>query len=226
MKQLGIIGGMGPLATIDLYHKIVSLTPANCDQDHIHIVIDSFPQIEDRTKFIIGNGINPLPKLIQSAKRLKNAGCDAIIMPCNTAHFFAKDIEKQADIKILYINKIAVNAILNRYPNAKNVAVIATIGTKIGRVYDDILKENNLTSVDLTTSQQNAFMECIYSGVKAGKTDKYVELFNKTLSEIKADVYIAACTEIPMFLPTLDRDYNFVDATLELAKFAVDYALG
>lgn len=225
MKTLGIIGGMGPLATIDLYQKIVSLTPAKCDQEHIHVIIDSYAQIEDRTKFIMGCGDSPLNKLTQSAKLLKNAGADAIIMPCNTAHFFAKDIEKNAGVKILYITKIAVDALQKAYPNAKDIAVIATSGTKKGGVYDEILHKRGLNSVNFTNEQQNALMECIYSGVKAGKTADYVGLFNKTLSEIKADAYVAACTEIPMFLPTLDKPYKFIDATYELAKFAVGYAL-
>ncbi|AQW87691.1 aspartate racemase [Campylobacter pinnipediorum subsp. caledonicus] len=225
MKQIGIIGGMGPLATIDLYNKIVSLTPATCDQKHIHVVIDSYPQIEDRTKFIIDNEKSPIDKLVESAKRLKAAGCDAIIISCNTAHYFAKEIEKQANVKILYITKIAVETIKKLYPNAKDIAVIATSGTKKGRVYDKILEENGLNSVSFTNEQQEALMDCIYKGVKAGKTKDYISLFNKTISEIKADVYIAACTEIPMFLEYLDKPYNFIDATLELAKYTVDYAL-
>ncbi|OPA72180.1 aspartate racemase [Campylobacter pinnipediorum subsp. caledonicus] len=225
MKQIGIIGGMGPLATIDLYNKIVSLTPATCDQKHIHVVIDSYPQIEDRTKFIIDNEKSPIDKLVESAKRLKAAGCDAIIISCNTAHYFAKEIEKQANVKILYITKIAVETIKKLYPNAKDIAVIATSGTKKGRVYDKILEENGLNSVSFTNEQQEALMDCIYKGVKAGKTKDYISLFNKTISEIKADVYIAACTEIPMFLEYLDKPYNFIDATLELAKYTVNYAL-
>ncbi|AQW82784.1 aspartate/glutamate racemase family protein [Campylobacter pinnipediorum] len=225
MKQIGIIGGMGPLATIDLYNKIVSLTPATCDQKHIHVVIDSYPQIEDRTKFIIDNEKSPIDKLVESAKRLKAAGCDAIIISCNTAHYFAEEIEKQADVKILYITKIAVETIKKLYPKAKDIAVIATSGTKKGRVYDKILEENGLNSVSFTKQQQEALMDCIYKGVKAGKTEDYISLFNKTISEIKADVYIAACTEIPMFLEYLDKPYNFIDATLELAKYTVNYAL-
>ncbi|AQW84471.1 aspartate/glutamate racemase family protein [Campylobacter pinnipediorum] len=225
MKQIGIIGGMGPLATIDLYNKIVSLTPATCDQKHIHVVIDSYPQIEDRTKFIIDNEKSPIDKLVESAKRLKAAGCDAIIISCNTAHYFAEEIEKQANVKILYITKIAIETIKKLYPKAKDIAVIATSGTKKGRVYDKILEENGLNSVSFTNEQQKALMDCIYKGVKAGKTKDYVSLFNKIISEIKADVYIAACTEIPMFLEYLDKPYNFIDATLELAKYTVNYAL-
>ena len=110
MKCLGIIGGMGPLASADLYKKMTELTPATCDQEHLHIVIDSYSQIEDRTKFIMGEGPSPLPKLVESAKRLKNAGCEALLMSCNTAHFFAEDIQKQAGVKILHIARAAVDA--------------------------------------------------------------------------------------------------------------------
>ncbi|MGH1601679.1 aspartate/glutamate racemase family protein [Campylobacter majalis] len=225
MKTLGILGGMGPLATIDLYQKIVSLTPAKCDQEHIHVVIDSYAQIPDRTKYILGGGENPLPMMCEAANRLKQAGCDAVIMPCNTAHYFANDIQREVGVEILYMNKITVNALINRYKDAKNIAVIATTGTKIGRVYDDILNMHGLNSVEFSDCQQNAFMKCIYDGVKAGKTHEYIELFNKTLAKIKADVYIAACTEIPIFLPYIDGQYRFVDATLELAKYAVEFAL-
>ncbi|WP_169763847.1 aspartate/glutamate racemase family protein [Campylobacter mucosalis] len=225
MKTIGILGGMGPQATIDLYQKIVSLTPASSDQEHLHVVIDSYSQIEDRTKFIMGEGVSPLPKLLEAANRLKNAGCDAIIISCNTAHFFAPQIEEQTGVKILYISKIAVDAVQREYPNAKNVAVIATSGTKKGEVYDRILRERGLNSVSFTNAQQEALMDCIYKGVKAGKTDEYVGLFNETIASIEADVYIAACTEIPLLLPTLDKPYKFIDATLELAKYAVNYAL-
>ena len=95
MKIIGIIGGMGPAATIDLYKKIVENTPAEKDQEHIHVIIDSYPQIEDRTEYILYGGKNPAPRLIESAKRLESAGADALIMPCNTAHYFAKDIENR-----------------------------------------------------------------------------------------------------------------------------------
>ncbi|MFC2491831.1 MAG: aspartate/glutamate racemase family protein [Campylobacter curvus] len=225
MKRLGIIGGMGPLASADLYKKMTELTPATCDQEHLHIVIDSYSQIEDRTKFIMGEGPSPLPKLVESAKLLKNAGCEALLMSCNTAHFFAEDIQKQAGVKILHIARAAVDAIKGRYPDAKDIAVIATSGTKKARVYDKILDEYGLNSVSFTKEQQDGIMDCIYKGVKAGKTQEFVPIFNKIISGIKADVYIAACTEIPMFLPFLDRDYKFIDATLELAKVGVEFGL-
>ena len=123
MKTLGIIGGMGPLATIDLYKKITDLTPAKCDQDHIHIIIDSYPQIEDRTKFIVDNEKSPLEKLKKSAILLEKAGADALIMPCNTAHYFAKDIIETVSIPLIHIVDSAVNSIKSNYPKAKNIAL-------------------------------------------------------------------------------------------------------
>ncbi|HDH63258.1 MAG TPA: amino acid racemase, partial [Firmicutes bacterium] len=94
MKTVGIIGGMGPEATLDLFYKIIKNTPAKKDQEHIHLIIDNYPQIPDRTQFILGKGENPLPYLLRSANLLENAGVDAICMPCNTAHFFVDDIRK------------------------------------------------------------------------------------------------------------------------------------
>ena len=225
MKTIGILGGMGPLATCDLYKKIIELTPAKRDQDHLHLVIDSYAQIEDRTEFILGKGADPLPKLITSARLLKNAGCEAILIACNTAHFFAPEIEKQTGVKIIHIAKTAVEALKAAYPGAKNIAVIATSGTKKARVYDEILEREGLTSVEFSPAQQEALMSCIYEGVKAGKTEEFAPKFNETIAGIKADAYIAACTEIPMFLPYLDKPYKFIDATMELARAAVKLGL-
>ena len=88
MKMVGIIGGMGPLATVDLFGKIVNLTDAKCDNDHIHILIDNNTYIPDRTSYILGDGENPIDELVKSAKRLKNMGADFLIMPCNTSHYY------------------------------------------------------------------------------------------------------------------------------------------
>lgn len=224
MKRVGIIGGMGPLATIDLYAKIVEFTNAKCDQENIPLLIDNFPQIEDRTAFILGRGKDPLPKLIESAKRLKNGGCEAIAMACNTAHFFASEIEKNAEVKILHIAKIAVCAILKNFPNAKNIAVIGTDGTKKAGIYDSELLSAGLNSVQISPVIQAKIMSCIYDGVKAGKILDFVPVFEEILNEIKADIYIAACTEIPLFLPLIKSEKNFIDPTLELAKAIVEFS--
>ena len=85
-KTVGVIGGMGPLATADLFTKIVKMTKADCDNDHIRIYIDNNAQIKDRTAAILHGGQSPLPQLIESVKKLEQMGDDCIIMPCNSAH--------------------------------------------------------------------------------------------------------------------------------------------
>ena len=228
MKTIGIIGGMGPLATIDLYEKITFNTKAEKDQDHIHIIIDSYPQIEDRTAYILHGGKNPKDKLIESAKRLENAGADALIMPCNTAHFFAKDIEKEVSIPLIHIVKSTAEAIKNKYPKANKIGLIATTGTLKSGVYANILKDYGYDIIELDERLENDIMDCIYKGVKAGKTEEYVPLFQKCVDKIMdmgADVLIAGCTEIPILVPHIKSKIPVVDATLELALAAIAFSL-
>ena len=224
MKRVGIIGGMGPLATADLYMKIISQTPAKCDQEHIPLLIDSYPQIEDRTAFILGKGENPLPRLVESANRLKNAGCEAVCMPCNTAHFFAEDVKKQTGVKILHIAEITVEAILRDFSDAKNIAILATDGTIKAKIYENPLKNANLNPILPNLKMQNLLMDCIYKGVKAGKTAEFLSKFEEILQNTQADAYIAGCTEIPIFLPLIKSNKVFIDPTLELAKAVVKFA--
>lgn len=225
LRRVGIIGGMGALACADLFYKVISCTNACCDNDHIPLLIDNNTQIPDRTAHILKGGISPLPMLIQSAKRLKDGGCDAIAISCNTAHYFADDILKVVDIELLHIAKIAVNTIVKEHKDTKKVAVIATDGTKKARIYDDILESYGYESVFIDEINQKNIMSCIYDGAKAGKIKEFTPLFKDVLMSVEADVYIAACTEIPLFLPYIDEKYKFIDATLELAKEIVRFSL-
>ncbi len=226
MKTIGIIGGMGPLATIDLYKKIVDNTKAEKDQDHIHVIIDSYPQIEDRTAYILHGGKNPAEKLIESARRLEKAGADALIMPCNTAHYFTDIIENKVDIPLISIIKSTVNAIKEKYPNVKNIGLIATEGTIKSEVYHKELKANGYNMVEVSEDTENNIMDSIYKGVKAGKTEEYVDIFQKCVDEIVnngAELLIAGCTEIPILIPYIKTNVKVVDATEELALAVIKY---
>ncbi|QKG29640.1 aspartate/glutamate racemase family protein [Campylobacter sp. RM16187] len=225
MKRVGILGGMGPLATIDLYAKIVELTDAKKDQDNIPIIIDNYPQIPDRTAYILHGGQDPFPFMKEAALRLKNAGCEAACMACNTAHYFADRLVEETGINLLHIAGIAVDAIKKEYPNAKKIAVIATTGTTKAKIYENKLIQNGFECVQIPENLLENIMDCIYKGAKANKLKEYVELFNDTIDQVQADVYIAACTEIPLFLPYAKKKDKFVDATLELAKAAVKFSL-
>ena len=118
-KKLGILGGMGPLATAYLFKMIVTLTEASSDQEHLHIVIDNNTSIPDRTSYIMGQGEDPRKYLIESAKGLEKMGAEFWIMPCNTAHFFYDDMVKEIDITLLNIVDETTKLRLDSYSNIK-----------------------------------------------------------------------------------------------------------
>ena len=102
-KVIGILGGMGPEATLDCFGKIIKNTPAKTDREHIRVVIDSNPGIPDRIAAILGDGESPVPALVAGCRGLEKAGADFIIIPCVTVHFFLSEIQAQAHLPILSI---------------------------------------------------------------------------------------------------------------------------
>lgn len=141
-RVIGILGGMGPLATADLFRRIVERTPARRDQDHPRIIIYNNPKIPDRTAFILGNGPDPRPELIASAKKLESWGADFIIMPCNTAHFFAETIQRAINIPL--VSMIEETAKKIESMGLRKVGLLATDGTIKGMVYHRALLKRGI----------------------------------------------------------------------------------
>ncbi len=226
MKTVGIIGGMGPEATLDLFYKIIKNTPAKKDQEHIHLIIDNYPQIPDRTQFILGKGENPLPYLLRSANLLENAGVDAICMPCNTAHFFVDDIRKNINVPFISIVESVLKDIKKNQRDAKRIGLLATEGTIAGNVYHRVFEKEGYTIIVPKVSVQKKLMDVIYS-VKAGRVKEKVNLLQECIDNLsnEVDILIAACTEIPILIPYIKSSIPIIDATLSLAKSVVEFAL-
>ena len=128
-KTIGILGGMGPEATIDLFTKLVKSTKVKKDQDHLRILIDNNPKIPDRTLAIQKKGPSPIPRLIQSAKLLERAGADFIIIPCVTVHHFYDRLQERVDIPILHIVEETWKFIRTQLKGIHCIGVLATTGT-------------------------------------------------------------------------------------------------
>ncbi len=226
MKTVGIIGGMGPEATLDLFYKIIKNTPAKKDQEHIHLIIDNYPQIPDRTQFILGKGENPLPYLLRSANLLENAGVDAICMPCNTAHFFVDDIRKNINVPFISIVESVLKDIKKNQRDAKRIGLLATEGTIAGNVYHRVFEKEGYTIIVPKVSVQKKLMDVIYS-VKAGRVKEKVNLLQECIDNLsnEVDILIVACTEIPILIPYIKSSIPIIDATLSLAKSVVEFAL-
>ena len=221
MKTLGIIGGMGPQATIDLYQKITDHTAATRDQDHLHILIDSYPQIPDRTAHICGSGDDPLPYLVRSARRLEAAGAELLLMPCNAAHHYIRALRERTILPFLHIADCAIATLSTRCPPGSRVAVLSTRGTRHSGLYRDALQQAGYHPVEPDEVQTAALMRCIYDGAKAGNTAAYAPLLAETVATIAADSLILACTELPLFLPWWQDSRPVIDSTDALARAAV-----
>lgn len=232
-KKLGILGGMGPEATILMFQKIVSLTPAEKDQDHLEIFIHNNTKIPDRTDAILHGGASPLESLCHSAELLSRIGADVIIIPCMTSHFYIDQILEKIHIPIINAVEESVLFIRNIYPDVKNVGILSSTGTMKSGLFQKELSKESMTPIVLSMDLQDALvMDSIYGkkGIKAGYKDDNVKekLIKATKSLISqgAECIIAGCTEIPLALKKEDIFLPLIDPMDVLAKKAIEECMG
>ena len=225
-KVIGILGGMGPLATADLFQKITLHTAASCDQDHPRVCIDSNTDIADRTAALLHGGEDPVPEMIKSAKRLESIGADFLIMPCNTAHYFLPRLQAMTEIPFLSILTAAAEACKAQFPGM-TVGILATKGTLSAQLYQNALGEADVPYLTPETEEQDALMRVIYDGVKAGKgPDAYrADLLTvvERMMARGAGVFLLGCTELPLAAEAVGLTVPVVDPTAELAKAAIRF---
>jgi aspartate racemase len=232
-KTIGILGGMGPEATLDCFGKIIRNTPAQRDQDHFRVIIDSNPAVPDRTAAIIGDGQSPVPVMVEGCHTLEKAGADFIIIPCVSAHFFIDEIQQQANLPILSIFDAVAESIIRNYPKVKTVGLLGTTGTIKGGLFQKRLAQNCINTVVPQEAVQSTIMAAIYDIKNAAPT--------RTRSEITADLVaaadcliaaqpdgaqaiIAGCTEIPLALGQQHLSVPYFDSLTILARAAILHA--
>jgi len=220
--MLGIIGGVGPLATMLLGEMIVKRTNAKSDQQHVNMVISNNTSIPDRTTYILDRSkANPVPVMISDAKRLKSIGAEVLAVPCNTAHSFYLDIQAGADIPILHmIDETAKRAAA---AGAKKVGILATTGTIMASVYQIACEKEGILPIIPDEETQKLVMSVIYDDVKAGQP---VDVLNwqkivSTLDELGCDRIILGCTELSIVKKELNLGYKYIDSLMVLAESAI-----
>ena len=225
-KTIGILGGMGPLATADLFRKITCLTKADCDNDHIRVYIDSNARIPDRTAAILAGGTDPVPEMTSALRHLEDCGADCIIMPCNTAHYFLPQLQAKTEIPFLSMLSATAKTCAAKYPG-KTAAVLGTKGTLATGLYDRALETESVRFLLPEETERDELMRLIYDVVKASKpllpeTEAWRALLDG-LRARGADYFILGCTELPILADTLPVSGPFVDPTAELAKAAIRF---
>jgi len=228
-RVVGILGGMGPEATVDLYRLIILLTPAKMDQDHIKVLMYSNPKIPDRTSAILRKGEDPLPQLIESAKILEKGGAGIIAMPCNAAHYYLPDIAASVKIPLLNMIEETSEAFRLLSPDAKAVGILAATGTVQSRIYHMVFARAGV-KVLVPGKRDQARLHAGIGLVKAGLHDRYTqETFQSIgarLVKEGAKSVILGCTEISLTFNTEHVDYITLNPARILAQAVVDWALG
>ncbi len=223
-KSIGILGGMGPLATADLFRKIVTMTKAACDNDHIRIYIDDNSSIPDRTAAILSGGQDPVPIMADSLRKLEACGADCIIMPCNTAHYFLPRLQAMTEVPLLSMLEATAKACAVRYPG-KTAAILATKGTLATSLYEEALKKEAVPYLVPDAEEQDALMRVIYDGVKADAAPEAyradMALVMDGMARRGADYFILGCTELPLAAQLLNLEAATMDPTSILAKAAI-----
>ncbi|MGD0099956.1 MAG: amino acid racemase [Acidobacteriota bacterium] len=228
-RMIGILGGMGPEATLDLYRHIINLTPATTDQDHIRVLIYSNPKIPDRTRAIEAQGESPLSWLIESAKLLEKGGAGVIAMPCNTAHYFLPQIQQEVSVTILDMIEETCRKIRETLSEARTVGLIAAYGTVHCGVYHKALSNAGIKLL-IPDDEDQARIRVAIGQVKAGVQDRTTretfQSIGKCLVDAGARAVILGCTEVPLAFEPKEVNYPTVNPTRILAEAAVAWALG
>jgi aspartate racemase len=227
-RLIGILGGMGPEATLDLYRHILEFTPATKDQDHIPVLIYSNPRIPDRTKAITGRGESPLDCLIEAAKLLERGGAGVIAMPCNAAHYYLPEMQQSVKIPILDMITETCSKLSRNRPEVNTVGLIASLGAVRSGIYQKCLTDAGIRVLLPNRSEQKEIENGI-AHVKAGthsqSTQKVFQSIGARLFKAGAGAVILGCTEVPLAFDPNCVDYPTLNSTRILAEAAVNWAL-
>ncbi len=223
-RTLGVLGGMGPLATVDFLQKLIEETPASVDQEHVPVITYSVPQIPDRPPAIIGNGESPLPHMLEGVLTLKRAGATAIAIACNTAHFWYDDLVAQGGLPILHIADAACDALAGQ--TIKRVGLLATQGTVAAGFYQSRLHARGAECLLSSDEEQRMLVLPAIECVKRTELVQGHALATRAAQRLLdrgAQSIVMGCTEIPLALEYQSSEVSAhcIDATRALARACV-----
>jgi len=228
-RIIGILGGMGPEATADLFHRIIRATPVERDQDHVRTIIYSNSKVPDRTPAVLGEGVDPVPEMLMAARKLERAGAEFLIIPCNTAHYFIEELRNGVGIPILHMIELTAREARKAYPDLSRAGLIATDGTVKSGLYERAFGKEGIEIVKPTPETQSRVMSAIYEHIKTGdlETGRRISLeAAEALIGQGAEMIVCGCTEISLVLKDGDIAVPVVDPLQVLAETAVKAGLG
>jgi aspartate racemase len=223
---VGVLGGMGPLATVDYLQKIIEETPASCDQEHVPYVAVSIPQTPDRTDCILANGASPLAAMLVGIRLLEQAGAGCITIACNTAHHWTKEISVSSALPVLHIADAVMAELKGCTDAGDSIGLLATAGTVKSGFYQQRLREAGYRALLNTDAEIDEWVTLGIELTKQGQVAEGGRLLGFAANALRdrgCDRLLFACTEIPVALARVNHEsmaYG-LDATRALAKSAV-----
>lgn len=228
-RIVGVLGGMGPDATVDFMSKVIAATPADRDQDHAHMIVDHNPKVPNRQAAILSGGEDPGLALAAMAARLEKAGADFLVIPCNAAHVFRESVTAVTGIPLLSIIDVTIAAVAEQCPGAKSVGVLATDGCLRANVYQDAMAGQGIEAILPVEQELGEFMQLVgrIKGGYQGDTvaSKMAGIANALVGR-GAQAVIAGCTEIPLVLNSAVLDVPLISSTDVLAEKTAAIASG
>lgn len=227
MSMIGVFGGMGPLATVDFLDKVVRLTPASRDQDHLPVIVASLPHIHDRSSAILGRGRDPLPQLLSGIDLLNQMSVGVIAIPCNSSHHWFDEMSNHSKAPLLHIAKTCVQAIV---PTGNPcVAVFATRGALQSGFYQRELASCGIDFLLPDSDTGQTQVDACIRDIKAGHYETGGRHLTQACQEMVqrgANTLIMGCTEIPIASRFAEVSaLTLIDSSLELARASVAFAL-
>ena len=223
-KILGILGGMGTIATAHFFKVLAERVRAEKDQDYPRIIIDNNPNIPDRTAAITGRGESPVDEIVISLKNLESAGAQVIAMPCISAHYYYDEIAGSIAVPLINMIEETYKVYLEKI-SGKIVGLLATTGTVVSGNFLRFFPEEIMVFPD-EYSQENLVMEAIYGekGIKIGEVDYPKSLLIQAATELinkGAEAIIAGCTEVSVILKNEDLPVYYLDPIIILAEASI-----
>ena len=220
--MIGVLGGMGPLATVDFLAKVIAATPATCDQQHVPMIVHQVPQIPDRSTAILEGNNAPLAPMLAGLERLARAGAEVVAIPCNTAHHWYEPLTRLQRLPILHIAEATRQELQSGRPGGCRIAVLATRGTHRAGIYRSRLGEQfaQLAIDEPVQALVDEAIAAVKAGAGAAGSRAAGEAVERLLAS-GADRLILACTELPVALRDHAHWDRCVDTTLALARLCV-----
>ncbi len=219
---LGVIGGLGPMATVYFMELVTAMTLADTDQEHLEMIVRSAPHIPDRTSFILGRSDeSPLPEMLRIGNSLVDMGAEYLTVTCMTAHYFYDDL--QAGLPVPVVSGVMSTAEYLKAHGVRTAGIMATDGTVGSGVFAKALERCGIAAVVPSMARQKDVMHLIYEEIKAGKAPDMAR-FNDVATELRqqgSEAIILGCTELSLIKKEQPIGPGFIDAMETLARACV-----